>query len=147
MFYFRVPGFYGSDTPMADTKKDLVTQWIERSDYDADAAHAMLKSGHLLYVAFLCQQAVEKMLKATWCHLKNDAPPYTHNLATLAESLGIAISEHQHLLLERLNRYYIVGRYPTFKQRLASALTKSDASEMLANTGEFLQWCKKSIPT
>ncbi|MFH1653778.1 MAG: HEPN domain-containing protein, partial [Pseudomonadota bacterium] len=38
--------------------------WIERADYDLDTAEAMLKSARYLYVAFACQQAVEKYLKA-----------------------------------------------------------------------------------
>ena len=132
---------------MADQKKDIVSQWVGRSDYDVDAARAMLKSGHLLYVAFLCEQATEKILKAAWCHLRGDSPPYTHNLAVLAESLKLALSERQTALIERLSRYYIVGRYPTFKQRLASGLDKNEAQEMLVQTEDFLTWCKKSILT
>ncbi|MFH0800632.1 MAG: HEPN domain-containing protein [Pseudomonadota bacterium] len=127
--------------------KNIVLQWMERADYDLSAAAAMRKSGHLLYVAFMCQQAVEKTLKATWCRRRDDSPPFTHNLATLAESLGLDISEKQKILLDRLGRHYIVGRYPTFKQKLASALNKEDVSDMLKQTEDFVKWCRKSIPT
>ena len=38
--------------------------WLERADYDLETAEAMLKSSRYLYVAFACQQAVEKYMKA-----------------------------------------------------------------------------------
>ena len=125
--------------------KDIVLKWVERADYDLSAAKSMKKSGHMLYVAFLCQQATEKALKAAWCYTRNDAPPFIHNLATLSESLGLDLSDSQHILLDRLNRYYIVGRYPTFKQKLASSLGRKEASELLEQTEEFIKWCKRSI--
>ena len=124
---------------------DIVLQWVERAEYDLDAARALNQSGHLLYVAFLCQQAAEKMLKATWCHQHKDSPPYVHNLSTLVELLKLKLSPSQERLLERLNRYYIVGRYPSFKQKLSAAITKEDASEILRETEEFARWCRSSI--
>lgn len=127
--------------------KDIVSQWVERAEYDLSAAGAMLKSGHLLYVAFFCQQAAEKILKAAWCHIRQDAPPFTHNLATLSESLDLRLSDAQLRLIDRLNRYYIVGRYPTFKQKLASELKVQDATGFLKRTKEFVAWCRTSILT
>lgn len=126
-------------------KKNVIHQWLEKVDYDLSAAQSMLKSGHFLYVAFLCQQAIEKILKALWTFSKEGFPPYTHNLATLSESLGLPLSEKQKELLDILSRYYIVGRYPSFKQKLAAALNKEKAQETLKTTEEFVQWCRKSI--
>jgi HEPN domain-containing protein len=131
---------------MTETR-DIAALWLERVEYDLDAAESMLRSGHLLYVAFLCQQAIEKALKAMWCSSRTDAPPFVHNLSTLAESLSLSLDGTQRTLLDRLTRYYIVGRYPTFKHRLASALTPSDAAHMLEQSREFSEWCRKSIPT
>jgi len=125
---------------------DIVRQWVERADYDLDAAGAMNRSGHLLYVVFMCQQAAEKTLKALWCHRRDDTPPFSHNLAVLSDGLGLALSEEQQRLLDRLTRHYIVGRYPTFKQKLAASLSREDASELLDRTEEFVSWCKKSMP-
>ena len=115
----------------------MATQWLERAEYDLGAAEAMLHSGHLLYVAFLCQQALEKALKARWCALNADSPPFVHNLSTLAESMELTLSTEQRTLLDRLTRYYIVGRYPTFKQKLATALTRQDAARMLEDSKDF----------
>jgi len=126
-------------------QKDLVVQWLERVDYDLNAAESMLKSGHLLYVAFLCQQSVEKVLKALWCDAREDSPPYTHNLEVLSESLELKLSDENKTFLELLNRFYIVGRYPSFKQKLASDLDREKATDMIQKSKEFVQWCKQSM--
>ena len=105
----------------------------------------MLKSGHLLYVVFLCQQAVEKVLKALWCDKREDSPPYTHNLEVLSESLDLKLSDENNFFLELLSRFYIVGRYPSFKQKLASDLDLKKAEQMFQNSKEFVQWCKQSM--
>lgn len=49
------------------TKEERVKYWIDIAEYDFDTAKVMLKSGRRLYVAFMCHQVVEKMLKAYWC--------------------------------------------------------------------------------
>lgn len=126
-------------------KGEVIGKWLEKADYDLSAAESMHRSGHFLYVAFLCQQAAEKTLKAFWCSRKEDVPPYTHNLATLAESMELTLTEKQKNLLDRLNRYYIVGRYPSFKQKMATTLNADSAKDLLSQTKEFVQWCKPSI--
>lgn len=40
------------------------TCWAEMSDYDLETAEAMLATGRYLYVAFMCHQTIEKILKA-----------------------------------------------------------------------------------
>ena len=45
------------------TEKD-VKSWVDASRYDLATARALLKSRRYLYVLFMCQQAIEKILKA-----------------------------------------------------------------------------------
>jgi HEPN domain-containing protein len=44
--------------------EDKSSYWIEIAEYDLGAAHDMQKASRLLYVGFMCQQVVEKSLKA-----------------------------------------------------------------------------------
>ena len=54
----------------------IVTHWIERSEYDLDTAKAMLDTGRYLYVGYMCQQVVEKLLKAMIANQdKENLPP------------------------------------------------------------------------
>ena len=93
--------------------KKVVKNWIALAEYDFETAKAMMKSGRYLYVAFTCQQTIEKTLKALYVKEKQETPPYSHNLIRLAEELsGIKpIDEDANRFLERLNSYYIQSRY------------------------------------
>ena len=41
-----------------------VKSWVDASRYGLETARALLKSRRYLYVLFMCQQAIEKILKA-----------------------------------------------------------------------------------
>ena len=41
----------------------IVEHWVERAEYDLGTAKAMLETARYLYVAYMSQQAVEKLLK------------------------------------------------------------------------------------
>jgi len=67
---------------------DKITQyWIEHSDYDFVTAKAMLKASRYLYFSFMCQQAVEKLLKAIITLRLKVTPPRIHDLSKLAAML------------------------------------------------------------
>ncbi len=42
----------------------IIAHWVERSKYDLETSKVMLDSARYLYVAYMCQQAIEKILKA-----------------------------------------------------------------------------------
>lgn len=70
---------------MKKEKLDEITlYWIEHSDYDFETAKAMLKEKRYLYVAFMCQQAVEKLIKAIITLKIKIVPPRIHDLTKLA---------------------------------------------------------------
>ncbi len=52
----------------------IIEHWVERSQYDLDTAKAMLDTGRYLYVAYMCQQTIEKMLKANRAERKRKLP-------------------------------------------------------------------------
>lgn len=41
-----------------------IKYWIELAEYDIQTAKAMLETKRFLYVGFMCQQTIEKSLKA-----------------------------------------------------------------------------------
>ena len=89
-----------------------VLHWLERSKYDLETAKAMLDTRRYLYLACMCQQAVEKLLKAIIAqHGKENLPIHNLNrLAELAELIG-ELEEEQIDLLAELTAYNIVARY------------------------------------
>jgi HEPN domain-containing protein len=124
-----------------------IDNWLSLAEYDLATAQAMLQTRRLLYVGFLCQQAVEKMLKACYVKHHGVTPPYTHNLLRLMAELPWKeeISERMLETLETLNSYYIESRYTEDIQELAKTLTETKASEVLAFTRELLGWIRSKL--
>jgi HEPN domain-containing protein len=124
-----------------------INNWLDLARYDLETASAMLASGRYLYVAFTCQQAIEKLLKAFFVKTNNCTPPYTHNLLKLCEETGLMaqLSEEQLGFIERLCSYYIQSRYTEELQRLSASLTKEKASSLHLDTGELFKWLSQKI--
>ena len=85
--------------------------WLAKSQYDLKAADSMFKSGLWLYVAFMCQQSIEKICKGLYTIFINDDVPRIHNLNALIASFKHKIpanlaKEHE-MLLNDLSEYYI----------------------------------------
>ena len=102
------------------TEKDMKS-WVDASRYDLATARA--KSRRYLYVLFMCQQAIEKMLKACATIKTGEFPPRIHNLARLAELAALDMTEEERELLERLSLYYLQSRYPPEIQTLAKKVS------------------------
>lgn len=131
---------------------DRVTaHWIERALYDLETGRSLFESRRYLYVAFMCQQCIEKFLKA-YLTASGQTPPLVHNLVRLAErgALQADLSETQRLLFADLNPYYIKARYGEYKDALSKVCTVEKAARFLKETEAFAQWCElriKSLPS
>jgi HEPN domain-containing protein len=73
--------------PHGMTQKSI-DNWLALAEYDLATAEAMLQTQRLLYVGFMCQQAIEKILKACFVKYRGVTPPYTHNLLRLVAELS-----------------------------------------------------------
>ena len=126
---------------------DKVTYWIEMSDYDFDTAKAMLETKRYLYVAFMCRQTVEKILKAYWSKVLEEPPLKIHSLSRLAEKSGLDIdmSEEQTDFIDELEPLNIEARYPSYKERLMKSLTSDRCKELIEQTDKLRTWIKSKL--
>ncbi len=69
--------------------------WIEASRYDLATAQAMLGARRYLYVLFMCQQSLEKLLKACVIARRGVFPPRIHDLLRLegVAEMGLSAEE------------------------------------------------------
>jgi HEPN domain-containing protein len=105
----------------------------------------MLQSGRYLYVVFMCQQAIEKVINALYINMFDDEPPRSHNLAFIFNRLGIAVSTTRLELFNALSAHYINNRYPEYKHKLSTLLDKDKAEEYINKTEETYKWLKSQI--
>jgi len=122
-----------------------IQEWIDISEYDLQTAEAMFRTARYLYVAFMCQQAIEKILKAIYVQNKNELPPRTHNLLYLKDVLGINIENRDAELLSYLNQFYLESRYPGERALLANEVDKGKAEEILKNSKEMWKCLKLKL--
>ena len=116
-------------------------KWLERVDYDLQTADAMLNSGRYIYTIFMCQQAVEKAMKAYISNTGNEILPI-HNLRRLAENSGLRseLNEEKLIKLDFLSQYYINARYKEDITELSKGITKEFSEEIIVFTKETVKW-------
>ena len=124
-----------------------IEYWQELAQYDLDTAKAMLKSKRYLYVGFMCNQAIEKIIKAYFVKVKNEQPPYTHKLIRLAEESNLykIMSECQKDFIDFITPLNIEARYPTVKKELFETLNKDKCKKIVKNTEEMMKWIKDKL--
>ena len=126
---------------------DKVTYWIDMSDYDFDTAKAMLETKRYLYVAFMCHQTIEKILKAYWSKVLEEPPLKIHSLSRLAEKSGLDkdMLEEQMDFIDELEPLNIEARYPSYKERLMKSLTSDRCKELIEQTDRLRIWIKSKL--
>ena len=119
-----------------------IANWVKLSEYDLLSADAMLQTGRYLYVAFMCQQSVEKMLKSIYVKKKDVAPPRIHNLIRLSSICEIELSLPEDLdnFLIELNSYYLESRYNEDIEELSEKIDKNQAEYIYNKTMLILKW-------
>jgi HEPN domain-containing protein len=127
-------------------KTEKFSYWLDIAEYDLNTADAMFKSGRFLYVAFMCQQSLEKLAKGLYNYYIDDSVPRVHNISFIVdkvlEVLKIKLAESSYELFDRLAAYYLQGRYPSFKEEIAKMIDESQAQILLEETKEVFQWMK-----
>ncbi len=124
----------------------IVAHWVERAQYDLETAKAMLDTARYLYVAYMCQQAVEKLLKAIMAYQGKENMP-VHNLIRLSELAEIKdnLSSEQFKFLAELTPYCIEARYGNYKESLSEIINKEKAKEVYEKTQEIFRWLYQQI--
>jgi HEPN domain-containing protein len=102
----------------------------------------------------MCQQAMEKIVKGLHVLFVGEEPQKTHNIALLFTQLleterfrncrtqpGFEDSTIRYIpFFVRLLAFYITSRYPSYKERVATMLDRSEAADILATTKEAHEW-------
>jgi len=129
------------------TKKEKVEHWCRLSNRDLQVAEDLFPLQHYLYVAFMCHQAIEKMMKAYFVKLLDDTPPFTHELMLLASKGGFYnnFSEEQKHFIHQLSPLNIRTRYPEYKDIIYKQLTQTVCKQILEQTKQLHQWINEKL--
>jgi HEPN domain-containing protein len=118
--------------------------WLDIAQFDLGSATAMFNTGRWLYVVFMCHQAIEKLVKGLYILHVDDNVPRIHNIAELLKKFENKLSTHIdqeiYTFFYDLSRYYIVVRYPDYKNKLSTYLNKEKVEPILTKTREVFTW-------
>ena len=122
--------------------KDRAEKWLAIVAEDMSVAEDLYKTGHWLYVGFMCHQVVEKTLKCYWCVCRDDDPPYIHDHKKIAQGCGLftKMSEEQIEFLANIRELNIEARYQEMKNAVARKLNCETTADILDKTKQMHAW-------
>jgi HEPN domain-containing protein len=88
-------------------------RWIQQAEYDLDSAKKNFSLGIYAYVCFMCEQSVQKSLKA-YLYFRGERFVWEHSIQKLVEKAGrfdpgFARFREAGAILDK---YYLTTRYP-----------------------------------
>ena len=134
---------------MAMTNEEKYEKWLENATEDLVTAEVMLNNGRYAYVAFMCEQALEKLAKGIYVYTLGKEAPFTHNINAVLNGIDAITSDAQYgdyeILFGRLTSYYIVGRYDVYKQQISQSLNQEGCEALLNKAKEAFQWLQSQV--
>ncbi len=121
--------------------------WLNIAEEDLQAAEWSYKGEQFLWSVFMCQQCIEKVIKAIYIYKNDDIPPRKHDLLSLSKSADIFsfLSEEYVDLFAYLNLYYIETRYSEKREELKTKCNKQNTLKIINQTKEVFQWLKSKL--
>ena len=134
--------------------------WLMLSDYDLGTIDALIKGERWVYVAYLCQQAVERQLKGMYVYYLETEPPKTHNVnflfSKITGSEAFRAANDISRFDERKNdcedflmdvMFYYMSDYPfSYKNITARFVDSRLANELYQKTLLFVAWLRSFLP-
>ncbi len=141
-------------------KQEKCGYWLMLSDYDLGTIDALIRGERWVYVAYLCQQAVERQLKGMYVYYMDTEPPKTHNVNFLfskitssepfrAEADVARFDERKNdcedFLMDAM--FYYMSDYPFSYKNIATRFVDSAlANELHQKTLLYVAWLRSFLP-
>jgi HEPN domain-containing protein len=143
------------------TKADKYGYWLMLSDYDLDTIPCLADGRRWVYVAYLCQQAMERQLKGMYVYYNNAEAPKTHNVNFLFKTISasekfLAEADEERFAARRDAcedfivdlMFYYMSDYPfSYKNITNRFVDEKTARELWAKTREYIAWLRSFQPT
>ena len=121
-----------------------IENWLEQAEADFDGAEYNFEGGKYYIAAFLCQQAVERALKALFLYEKKGEVPQSHSLIYLATNTSAP--EKFFSFLKELTPKFVDTRYPDASVDLPKRIyDKENTTGLLKKSKEVLIWISKKL--
>ena len=118
--------------------------WIRQAASDLKNAERNIGIAAFDVAAFLCQQAVEKLLKGSYAQLRREEAPRTHTVFELGRQLKVSEAILSHLRV--LTPDYLAARYPDAANGVpAEVYDEPIARDRLRRAKEVFEWARGQV--
>ncbi len=142
------------------TKSEKYGYWLMLSDYDIGTVDCLIAGERWVYVAYLCQQAIERQLKGMYLFYNNAEAPKTHNVTYLFSKVtssdkftgGVDTSHFEErrascedFLIDIM--FYYMSDYPfSYKNISSRFVDKALALDLYERTKNYISWLRSFQP-
>ena len=118
--------------------------WLLAAEDNFETAKILFEAHRYNFSIFMCQQAVEALLKAVYIIKKKDRPEYIHKLPKLLDLINIDVPNSIDKKILRLDAHYIKARYK--EDRFNSKIyNRENAQLILKDTEDIFEWFTKNL--
>ena len=129
--------------------KEKYLKWLEIAENDMDTADFMFKNGRYSYVTFMCEQAVEKLVKGIYVYIYDKEAPYTHNINSIIVKIDTIADNPTYKnyisFINQLFLYYTATRYDAYKEKISKDIDEKTSEEIINKTKEVFEWLKSQV--
>lgn len=141
-------------------RQEKYAYWLMLSDYDLDTIDCLIAGERWVYVAYLCQQATERLLKGMYVYYLEAEAPKTHNVnflfSKIVASAAFAAAVDMPRFAQRQNEcedflvdamFYYMSDYPfSYKNIRNRFVDRSVALGLVARARDFAKWLRSFQP-
>jgi len=129
-----------------DFDTDKMTKfWLDSSEEDFETMITLFENKRYSWSLFIGHLMIEKLLKSLYVKLKNDYPPYIHNLLRLAEKCNLELNEEQRFILTTVTAFNINARYDDYKLSFQKICTPEFTTIWIEQLKDQRLWIKALI--
>lgn len=119
--------------------------WKNSANKDLEMMEFLYKEKKFSYALFFGQLGLEKLLKALYIKLKNESPPFIHDLVKLSSKCVLDLSKKDSDILEEISGFNINARYDDYKDNFYKIATKEYTNKYIKEIGRIKKWLEKQI--
>ena len=126
-------------------KDKTIRYWLDSADDDYETMSVLYNNKRYTWSLFIGHLMIEKLLKAYYVQIKEEFPPFIHNLLRLAEMTNLSVSEEKKVKLVTITAFNIQARYDDYKMSFQKKCTPEFANEWFENLKEIRTWIREQI--
>jgi HEPN domain-containing protein len=130
------------------------------SDYDIGTIDCLIAGERWVYVAYLCQQAIERQLKGMYVYYNNAEAPKTHNVTYLFSKVTGSVKFTGDVDIARFEErrtacedflidimFYYMSDYPfSYKNITSRFVDRTLALDLYTRTKDYIAWLRSFQP-